>query len=318
MKNQLLNVLLLSLSLMAPLPSMAGSYDKMFVFGDSLADTGNLALLSLVSPEAAEFQYLNGPPYQTGFSNGPTAVVKLAELLGLPELKPAYYFTPSLAGTNFAVAGARASGDGDRLIDLNGQIGAFLMSQGNKAPSDALYVLSFGGNDIRDMRDAANNKDALMILNKAIQNIRNSLTTLISLGAKYILVVNVPDIGSIPETRYIAEATHNRHLLKRASFFTQAYNKSLAETVMKIEKATGANLVTFDVYGFFKKIVSESQSLLFTNTRDACYLSDRSTYNTVCSEAQLDAFIYFDEIHPTRRVHERVGRAMFALAPGGN
>jgi hypothetical protein len=35
----------------------------------------------------------------------------------------------------------------------------------------------------------------------------------------------------------------------------------------------------------------------------------------VCSNTQLDAFVYFDETHPTRRVYERVGRAMFALIP---
>lgn len=318
MKNQFINALLLSLCLLTPLPSMAGSYDKMFVFGDSLSDTGNLALLSLVSPDAAEFKYLNDPPYKTGFTNGPTAVVKLAELLGLPTLTPALYFTPRLEGNNFAVAGARAAAASDDPIGLNAQVGAFLASQDGKAPSDALYILFIGGNDIRDMRNASSNKAAYEVLNKAIHNIHNSLSLLLASGARYFMVVNSPDIGNIPETRYIAESTHNRHLIQRASFFTQAYNKSLAETAMKIEKTTGANLVMFDVFSFFKKIVGESRSLLFANAKDACYLSDRSTYNTVCSESQLDAFVYFDEIHPSRRVHERVGRAMFALAPGAN
>jgi phospholipase/lecithinase/hemolysin len=221
MKTRLIHSLLI-LCLLAPLPSIAGSYDKIFVFGDSLSDSGNLATL-------ASFKFLNDLPYQNGFTNGPTAVVELAKLLKAPPLTPSLYLLNTISGTNFAVAGARAAGD--NLIDLNTQVGAFLSSQAGNAPNDALYILFIGGNDIRDMRDASDIKAVYSILKKATQNISNNLSLLIASGAKHIMVVNSPDIGNLPETK--ALAANNPNLIRRASLFTQAYNKSLADTVKR-------------------------------------------------------------------------------------
>jgi outer membrane lipase/esterase len=306
MKNNF-NKLLLIICLSWPLASTAGSYNKMIVFGDSLSDTGNLAALS------AEFLYLNNPPYANAFTNGPTAVVKLAELLKLPTLTPAFNPSP---GTNYAVAGAKAS-DG-REIDLNSQIGLFLsglQAQGINAPSDALYILFIGGNDIRAMRDAPNLNAAKSILETAKQNIYTNLSLLIASGARHIMVVNSPDIGNLPETKIMADTLHQPHLIKRANLFTQAYNQALAGTVTKIEKATQLNLVLFDVYTTFNNIVKDSRSFLFTNARNACFSSVAFVYYPVCDQSQLDAFVYFDEIHPSRRVHERISRAMFAMVP---
>lgn len=313
MKTRLIQSLLI-ICLLAPLPSIAGSYDEIVVFGDSLSDSGNLATLALFSAEAAEFKFLNDLPYQKGFTNGPTAVVQLAKLLSVPPLTPSLYLLNTISGTNFAVAGARAAGD--NLIDLNTQVGAFLSSQAGNAPNNALYILFIGGNDIRDMRDATDIKAVSSILNKATQNIRNNLSLLIASGAKHIMVVNSPDIGNLPETK--ALAANNPNLIRRASLFTQAYNKSLADTVKHIEKHTGVDLVLFDVFTLFNNIVNDSRALLFTNAKAACYSSVGLVYYPICDESQLDAFVYFDEIHPTRRVHERVGRAMFAVVPEAN
>jgi phospholipase/lecithinase/hemolysin len=96
---------------------------------------------------------------------------------------------------------------------------------------------------------------------------------------------------------------------------TQAYNRALADTVNKIENATHLDLVLFDVFTFFNNIIKDSRIFLFINAKNACFSSVGVVFYPVCSNTQLDAFVYFDEIHPTRRVHERVGRAMFALIP---
>lgn len=299
-----------------PLPASASNthFSNIFVFGDSLSDTGNLATLAIYSPGAAEYKFLNDAPYQHGFTNGPTAVVQLAKLLDLPPLTPSLYLLNTISGTNFAVAGARAAGNNP--IDLNTQVGAFLANQGGSAPVDALYILFIGGNDIRDMRNATDLRAGYSILEKAEQNISNNLSLLIASGAKHIMVVNSPDISKLPETQ--ALAANNPSLIQRASLFTQAYNKSLAETVTDIEKHTGVDIVLFDMLTLFNKIVDDNHAFLFTNAKNACYSSVGFVYYPICDASQLDAFIYFDEIHPTRRVHERIGRAMFALVPEAN
>ncbi|SJM93174.1 hypothetical protein CRENPOLYSF2_3120001 [Crenothrix polyspora] len=32
----------------------------------------------------------------------------------------------------------------------------------------------------------------------------------------------------------------------------------------------------------------------------------------------MNSFVFFDEIHPTQRVHERLGRALFSVVPEAN
>src|SRR3954471_9015267 len=68
------------------------------VFGDSLADVGNLQL-------ASQGAFPNSLYAGGRFSNGPMWVETLAEFLGEPAV------TPSLAGgLNYAFAGARVTG----------------------------------------------------------------------------------------------------------------------------------------------------------------------------------------------------------------
>lgn len=79
--------------------------NAVFVFGDSISDTGNVFL---ATDEAIPVS----PPYFEGrFSNGPVWVERFAEALGL-EARPILD-----GGTNFAVGAARASRDVDFEID---------------------------------------------------------------------------------------------------------------------------------------------------------------------------------------------------------
>jgi len=143
MKEFLLRPLLI-VWLLFPIGSTAApSFREIVVFGDSLSDTGNLASLP-------EFGFLNIPPFDRGFSNGPRAVEVLANSIGL-DVDPSLHLVGPPVGTNFAVSGARAR----RInpIDLPAQIGTFLLNNSGTAPSDALYVVLIGGNDVRDARD---------------------------------------------------------------------------------------------------------------------------------------------------------------------
>jgi outer membrane lipase/esterase len=306
MITNLYKKILLCLFLLAPLSLTAAPFSKLVVFGDSLSDSGNLAILP-------DYNFLNAPPYQHGFNNGAPAVEQLAKLLNLP-LTPSLYLSGGVFGNNFAVAGARAAGNS--VIDLNTQLAAFLASQGGNAPDDTLYIIFIGGNDIRDMRNQTNEKAVHVILEKAIANISNTLTQLLDAGATHFLVVNSPDIGKIPETKALAAEDHN--LIRRASQSTFAYNKRLAETVQHIKKRKGGDFVLFDLLTFFNGIAGNGKAYHFFNTNAACYSSAFFGYYPICDSTKIDSFVYFDEIHPTQRVHERLGRALFAVVPEAN
>jgi len=308
--------ILICIVLLVPLSLTAAPYTKLVVFGDSLSDNGNLAFAATIPATGLEhYNFLNQPPYRHGFNNGDPAVLQLANLLNLP-LTPSLYLVGLLEGNNFAVAGARAAGN--LGIDLNAQVATFLASQAGVAPNDALYIIFIGGNDIRDMRDAADDKTARTILHNATHNIENALSQLHAAGANHFLVVNSPDIGKIPETRAKALASHNYHLIEQASRKTIAYNKELAETVQETKKQKDVSIVLFDLFKFFNGIVGNGRAYHFSNTKEGCLIMETTIYSTICDENKIDSFIYLDQIHPTQRVHERLGRALFAVIPEAN
>jgi outer membrane lipase/esterase len=310
MIKNLYKQILLCILLLAPLSLTAAPFSKLVVFGDSLSDSGNLAIVP-------GYNFLNATPYQHGFNNGAPAVVHLAKFLNLP-LAPSLFLSGSVLGNNFAVAGARAAGDGRTGIDLNNQVAAFLDSQKGNVPNDALYIIFIGGNDIRDLRDQPNEKLAHDLLDKATRNLHNAMSQLLDAGASHFLVVNSPDIGKIPETWIKARDTHNYGLIRRGSQKTFAYNRRLAETVQHVKKRKGGDFVVFDLLAFFNGIAGNGKAYSFTNTNKACYSSEFFGYYPICDSTKLDSFVYFDEIHPTQRVHERLGRALFAVVPEAN
>jgi outer membrane lipase/esterase len=298
MKESLLRPLLI-VWLLFPIGSTAEpSFREIIVFGDSLSDTGNLASLP-------EFGFLNNPPFDRGFSNGPRAVEVLANSLGL-EVDPSLHLVGPPVGTNFAVSGARARGTNP--IDLPAQIGTFLLNNGGTAPSDALYVVFIGGNDVRDARDEPNEHLAKGIIRDAVKSIDLSVRSLVAAGAKAIMVVNVPDISATPES----QQSSDEELSERATELTKQFNKELSGKMHRIERDLNLDLIDFNLFQFFRFVIKNSVAVGFTNNDDACFSSVTFIFHPDCN---FDKFVFFDELHPTKRVHERVGRALFAVVP---
>src|ERR1700729_2505871 len=129
----------------------AAAYTSIFAFGDSLSDAGNLfAESGGIAPV---------PPYVDGhFSNGPTWVEDLSQMLGLGPMKP---FLTSNNGTNYAFGGAQTGTTDINPFDPNSpihidfpdQITAFNLVDRNPVKG-ALYTLDIGANDIMNALEA--------------------------------------------------------------------------------------------------------------------------------------------------------------------
>lgn len=114
----------------------ASSFDNLYVFGDSLSDTGNVyALTGGHTPPA--------PYYHGRFSNGPVWVESLANHLGLSV-------DPSLnGGTNYAFGGAEADRSHTLSHDNTPNIGYQItqFSASHSFTGHELVVVWAGGND---------------------------------------------------------------------------------------------------------------------------------------------------------------------------
>jgi len=142
------------------------------------------------------------PPYFQGrFSNGPVWVEQLAPLLGL---------TPN-PNTNFAFGGATTGTDNTLntsfqtplptpLPALQQEINGFtapLKAAKQSADPKALYIVWAGANDYLP---TISSFKPFQQPDKPVENLSDAVKSLAGVGAKNILVVNLPDLGEIPLT----------------------------------------------------------------------------------------------------------------------
>ena len=308
LKHSLIKITITLLLVFASWAQADTSFSRVYVFGDSLSDTGNFGT------------FVGGLPFpffMNRISNGPVAIETLAARLGLTA-DASLHVLGLDAGTNYAVAGANAIGN--EAEDLSAQILGFQINHGFVAPSDALYVVFIGGNDVRSARSVASSAEAKLIVQAAANEVRQAIETLAQAGAHSFLLVNAANVGAIPETRLIADAINDPKLIKRTRKLSNLYRKKLhkiAEDLGDVDEYYNGdenelNIVEFDLFKFFNKLLKKSDKLGFTNITDPCFSPRTLSFHPDCNlGANFDQFIFFDEIHLTARAHALVGEALF-------
>lgn len=292
--------------------AQSSRYDAAYVFGDSLSDRGNLA------------EYLGGnlpsPPfYHDSFTNGDVAVQVMARALGL-SADPSLFVTGFAdrnhlgltTGTNYAVAGATAGTlAGVAGANLPNQIAAYLAHAGQLADPNALYTVFIGGNDVRT---AAHQGDAAFVTTGAATEIAG-VGQLVAAGARNILVVNVPDIGVIPEFQLLYPAQ-----VASASSYTVQYNATLASGITTLSNANPTvSIRQFDLYDYRPDLAA----LGITDTVDPCYTNTSVTAPSAATSSacgpidpatgqatNIGHLQYWDYIHPTGVVQSAIGNTL--------
>ena len=288
----------LLISLLLATTGAWAAFSSIYVFGDSLSDNGTVAgTVNVDFP----FPYSSIPAQDINrVSNGPVAVEVLASQLGLP-LNPSLFATSiPAAGTNYAVAGARAGRT--NLGDLASQLMAFQANHPGGASIEALYVLFIGGNDVLSISNVVDDAAAALAITTATQAVETTLNSLIGAGAQSILVPNVFDIGLTPD------AAANRALATQRSV---EYNTALATTLAGVEGNQGIDLFEYDLFGFGQRIFADPLSFGLTNTTDACTSGlPIPFFLGSCDASLINQYAFIDNIHPTANVHNILGNEL--------
>lgn len=308
MQFKRLRSIFLPLVVSLPLTALAGPFTSMFVFGDSLSDTGNLAVLGggVLPPQPPSFGF-NGPYYQNAqLSNGPVWIEGLAAGLGLSSNNAA----PALmGGNNYAFAGARTDtaltppGVLAQAVGLWGTGYAPWGLTGHAAADpNALYVVVGGGNDMRDARsvvggDAASRQAAAAA---AIFNLQQTIGFLYSHGARNVLVSTLPDLG------YTPEAIHE-NLVAESTDATNRFNALIGPGLMGLGAVfQGLHMTLLDMAGVTDNIVANPSAFGITNIDQPClgfgYPGQEGTVN--CGQSA-----FADVLHPSALVHSLIARA---------
>ncbi len=258
-------------------------YD-LFVFGDSLSDTGNLfqQTFGLIPPS---------PPYFNGrLSNGTLAVEKLAPQLGI---------NLSLE-TNFAIAGAqtgRTNANDNNLFQLGGllnQIDQFKTEASTLgADSEDLYLVWAGANDFLGPLS-----DPTAAVNTAVSNIVTAVTALVELGAKNIVVAKTPNLGRVPLSLQAGQ-------LEPLTVLSSAFNDALAANLTPLEQSNGTNIILTDLFPITETVSQDPAAFGFSNTTTP-FLNGLTPADPAADPNQ---FFFWDQVHPTTRAHDLFAEA---------
>ena len=278
-----------------PLPSIAVNSSELFVFGDSLSDTGNLFNASKTVTGTGT----PSPPYFQGrFSNGLVWVDYLAKKLNLDPIPvttlAANAHPPQ--GINFAYGGATTGSSSNLSDSIPGLQEQVIEFQGllTNQPIDreALFILWIGANDYLSAIDQTTPAPDPA---KSIQRIMTAIGSLYGQGARHFLVANLPNLGKTPLAveRGGAASTRLQSLSDRHNALLKAKLDDIQRSFPEIQ------LVQLDVDAIFQKALTDKLS--FTQFNTPCY--NRST-GSVC--AQPDQYLFWDAIHPTTAAHRQI------------
>ena len=252
----------------------AHPYTELYVFGDSYSDSGS--------------GYVDG--------NGPTAVVYLAQRLGIPFT---YYGDPDSngKGLNFAISGAQTGeGAGRRFptgpflgFGMKNQVENFVeFSKNGMIPKiDAENTMFFFAGGLND----GHRPDGFTRI-----NIEAEIETLYGLGARRFMVANLPT--KIPQ--FAAAATR------------------LNPEVEKIPDEMRSKHPDIRIAGshwgsFFDETMTNPAKYGFTDTTNRCAeRSFRMEKVEVCTDP--DTHFFYHEGHPSTAAHRVVGEMLYQEA----
>ena len=301
-------------------------YDNLYVFGDSLSDTGNDLILTKqqrISPAIPPSEGSRKTYYKGRFSNGTVAVEHLWGLLRKEHNASITPFSSKkdvdLKGAvNFAFGGS-ASGyinqtPGQFYVPgVLGQVELFQKALKRKIPKGpSLYVIWTGANDYLFGLTTRPGE--------VVANIAQAVETLYALGAREFEIVNLPDLGQIPAVQNVPGLAPSD-----LSLLSIAHNELLAQAREDlVSRLEGTKIVLVDIYTLTNDLLSNggflanppALAVVSPNTGAVdCLFRDPTTCPEVKLDSHTDQLFFWDVVHPTTTVHGHYGQAMFDSLP---
>ncbi len=307
-------------------PCLAMTIDQIVIFGDSLSDTGNVfSLTSKAHRIISQIPIVpKDPPYYQGrFSNGPIWIDELVKTMNIPLIDYAYggSWAESITNSKFY-----------NPIGLGVQIELYRAAAILDFHKDQhLYIIWSGANDYLDGRD-----DAESATTNTIESIRSDIETLIYMGAKHIMVMNIPDLGVVPGV-----VAKGKDFAEAVGHLSQLHNQKFV-AMMEEEKKNNPNIqiISLDIESHFDDMILHPDKYQLKNVTEACYDGGYALVNQHVDIATQDAmkkigidiehslslktaylaakayemgtehicfnpdeYLFWDQVHPTTKVH---------------
>lgn len=269
----LLTVLFLSLA--AAAGAAAHSFSSVVSFGDSLSDTTNNPAL--------------GDYWDGRWSNGPLWDEYLAGALGATLHDYAF--------------------SGSETIALSNQVAAASSVTWNS--TNTLFTVWSGANDFIDNAETNGLNDAAWeaTASAAVSNIAQAVSMLCRGGARYVMVLNLPDLSQLPALETNAEFAAERSDIH---FLATEFNNELNDALGQVEGANpDLRLAVVDDFTLLDGIIMNPSADGFTVvTNDALDALGDPSFDGPGAD-----YLFWDVIHPTTKAHQLLAQtAQGALA----
>jgi phospholipase/lecithinase/hemolysin len=290
-------------------------FDSFFVFSDSLGDTGNIWILT----KGAGFEPAIPPsesPHRTyfrgRFSNGPVLFEHFWSRLGPEaELTPSLAITsiPKKGGISFAYGGSPSGTTCFPFAGLRCQVEQYAQLLGGNPPPDrALFAVFSGSNDILQ---AENPFDPAVVAG-IIANVTAAIQRLHALGARDVMVINMPNLGLAPLVQDPAVKIGLDNLARQHNELLSAALTGLSASL------PGIRIIPVDVYSHLQSLVAASvfnfQVPALPFPVALCLFDGAIPEGSNCTDVPLNAdrsYFFWDVEHPTRAAHQAFGDFLY-------
>ena len=342
-----LRTLVIATLLAGLLPSPAGAqsvpFDSLYSFGDSFSDTGNVLAGTKtigLDPAIPPSESPHATYYKGRFSNGPLAVEYLWQHLTGNAPGTRGGLQPILASPRYGLNRAidfAFGGTGTPHLDqtpggfwapgLKGQVDLFrTVLRGRKPSKRALYVIATGWNDYR-----LDEFNVPMAPPDVVSNIVEAVSTLYELGARHVMVFDVPDPAFLPGgdsggSGTMVAAWHNELLGQE---LTALAGRHPDLNIIPVH----LNQLFPQLSGMGFEVSTPALALLMPNPGPFGVPAYQCLFvlPEACQDANFDVigqlgvpFVYWDVVHPTtdahrvlgQFLHDELNRSVAAAAPG--
>jgi phospholipase/lecithinase/hemolysin len=254
LKIKMVFIFIFSLLSITSYAATTPAFDQIVFFGDSLSDNGNLYHLDI------GFLPKSPPYFQGRFSNGPV----------WSELLANNFLEKNITSSNYAVGGETANfySAASSLLqfDLNMSIYDYLLNNTLQEKSHTLFIIWIGGNDYLGTAVVDEEQYTKAVVNQ----IQESVERLILRGGKYILLLNLPDLGKIPYAKLNGS--------EKLTHLTQLHNAKLQTAVAEVQANNpDVKIRLFDMNSLFTDLMAQPDvyntkyNLHLSNLTEACW-----------------------------------------------
>lgn len=255
---------------------------KVVVFGDSVSDNQNVY-------NATHWEVPSPHSYLSGrFTNGKVWNEYLTDNLGVPNY-------------NWAVGGAAAD-DYYVIPGVVSQVQSYrdyMVGARNYKPANTLFTMLIGANDLINYGRT---------VESIVANERSALQSLITSGAKNILVLNVPDLSKSPK---MSAAMGFKTQAERDALFANVnqLNTDVASVVATLKSQNPTvNIRLFDTRTLVDDMLNNPAAYGVTNTTQSCLdINDDNSLNYAQTQGirpgctNADTYLFWDLLHPTTK-----------------